>query len=42
MVKRKVKNQTLIEIWKSMSKKEILALILLIMFLLLTKGELDR
>ena len=41
MVKRTIKNQTLIEIWKSMSKKEKLALILFIMFLILTAGELD-
>ena len=41
MVKRKIKNQTLIEIWKSMSKKEKLALILFIMLLILTAGELD-
>ena len=41
MVKRKIKNQTLIEIRKSMSKKEKLALILFIMLLILTTGELD-
>ena len=41
MVKRKFKNQTLIKIWKSMSKKEKLALILFIMLLILTAGELD-
>lgn len=42
MVKRKFKNQTLIKIWKSMRKKEKLALILFIMLLILTAGELDR
>jgi hypothetical protein len=41
MVKRKIKNQTLIEIRKSMSKKQKLALILFIMLLILTAGELD-
>ena len=41
MVKRKIKNQTLIDIWKSMSKKEKFALILFIMLLILTAGELD-
>ena len=41
MVKRKFKNQTLIKIWKSMSKKEKLALILFIMLLILTERELD-
>ena len=41
MVKRKIKNQTLIEIRKSMSKKEKLALILFIMLLILTAGELN-
>ena len=41
MVKRKFKNQTLIKIWKSMMKKEKLALILFIMLLILTAGELD-
>ena len=41
MVKRKIKNQTLIEIRKSMSKKEKLALILFIMLLIFTAGELD-
>ena len=41
MVKRKIKNQRLIEIWRSMSKKEKLALILFIMLLILTAGELD-
>ena len=41
MVKRKFKNQTLIKIWKSMRKKEKLALILFIVLLILTAGELD-
>ena len=41
MVKRIIKNQTLIDIWKSMSKKEKLALILFIMLLILTAGELN-
>tara|TARA_Y100000591_G_scaffold320991_1_gene335234 strand:+ start:3129 stop:3284 length:156 start_codon:yes stop_codon:yes gene_type:complete len=41
MVKRKIKNQTLIDIWKSMSKREKLALILFIMLLILTAREMD-
>ena len=38
---RKRNNQFLIEIWKSMSLKEKIALILFIMLLIFTAGELD-
>ena len=38
---RKKNNGSLIEIWKSMSIKEKIALILFIMLLIFTAGELD-
>tara|TARA_Y100000996_G_C22450245_1_gene613548 strand:- start:187 stop:336 length:150 start_codon:yes stop_codon:yes gene_type:complete len=38
---RKKSNQSFIEIWKSMSIKEKIALILFIMLLIFTAGELD-
>ena len=38
---KKRNNQSLIEIWKSMSLNEKIALILFIMLLIFTAGELD-
>ena len=41
MMRRKRNNESLLGIWKSMSLKEKIALILFLMLLILTAGELD-